>query len=183
MTIDERASRVKLLFLDVDGVLTDGRLHYTPDGISRSFHTHDGHGIRTLIRCGINVAIVSAADDNGAAERIRQMGIVRAYFAVADKKATALQVLEEEQLPPEHAAFMGDDIPDKAAMEAVGFAIAPPNAVREVAEIAHWIPERSGGNGAVREVCDRIMQNLPNTQGHWDYRIFKNVEKADKKAV
>ena len=164
MTTDQRAARVKFLFLDVDGVLTDGRLYYAPDGgIVRAFHTQDGHGIRSLMRCGVNVAVVSAADDHGALERLRQLGIVRAHFAVPDKKVAVQRVLDEEKLLPENAAFMGDDIPDIAAMQYVGFAVAPPNAVSEVAAIAHWMPQRAGGSGAVRELCDRIIANLPQT--------------------
>ena len=153
-----RAARVKLLFLDVDGVLTDGRIYFFSHGATRAFNTLDGCGIRRLIQSGVQVAIVSAATDGGdIARRGNELGIARIHTGADDKRAIVQQILQDESLPPENAAYMGDDLPDLPAMQYVGFAIAPQTAAPEVRAIAHWIPKLAAGRGAVRELCDKIM--------------------------
>ncbi len=158
MTAAERAARTRILFLDVDGVLTDGRLYISPQGIARAFHTLDGFGIRRLIKSGVPVALVSAAGGEEVMERATHLGIARVHLNVDDKLAVVRESLRDESLAPECAAFMGDDIPDLAAMRYVGFAIAPQTAVAEVAAAAHWTPARPAGAGAVRELCDLIVR-------------------------
>lgn len=158
MTAAERAARTRILFLDVDGVLTDGRLHISARGIARSFHTLDGFGIRALIKSGVPVALVSAAGGEDIQDRARHLGIARVHLHTEDKLAVVREVLHEESLVADAAAYMGDDIPDLAAMRYVGFAVAPQTAAAEVAAAAHWTPARPAGAGAVRELCDFILQ-------------------------
>lgn len=153
-----RAARVRILFLDVDGVLTDGRVYFFSRGEARAFHTLDGMGVRRLVKSGVQVALISAAnDDGGIARRARQLGIVRVHTGVEDKLAVMQQILADESLPPENAAYMGDDLADLAAMQCAGFAVAPKTAAAEVLAAAHWIPNLAAGMGAVRELCDKIM--------------------------
>lgn len=158
MTAAERAARTRILFLDVDGVLTDGRLYVSPQGIARAFHTLDGFGIRRLIRGGVPVALVSAAEGEDVYLRARQLGILRVHTAVEDKLAVVREILRDESLPPENAAYMGDDLPDLPPMQYVGFAVAPATAVAEVAAVAHWTPSSPAGAGAVRELCELILR-------------------------
>ncbi|MBE8158526.1 MAG: HAD hydrolase family protein [Betaproteobacteria bacterium] len=153
-----RAARVRLLFLDVDGVLTDGRVYFFSQGVARAFNTLDGMGVRRLLQSGVQVALVSAAADEGdIARRGRELGITRIHTGVDDKCAAVRRILLDESLAPEDAAFMGDDLPDLAAMQYVGFAVAPKTAAPEVLAAAHWVPGRAAGGGAVRELCDKIM--------------------------
>ena len=158
MTAAERAARTRILFLDVDGVLTDGRLYVLPQGVGRAFHTLDGAGIRALIRGGVSVALVSAAGGEDIAIRAQQLGILRVHTEVGDKLAVVKGILQDESLPPENAAYMGDDLPDLSPMRHVGFAVAPQTAAAEIKEIAHWIPSLPAGAGAVRELCEFILR-------------------------
>ena len=158
MQTAERAARVRLLFLDVDGVLTDGRLYFIGNDVARAFHTLDGAGIRALAQSGVQTALVSAADDgDNIFQRAKQLNITRVHVGAGDKLAVVRQILEEENLPPEHAAYMGDDLPDLPPMSHVGFAIAPKTAAPEVLAVAHWTPDLPAGAGAVRQLCDLIM--------------------------
>ena len=157
-TVRALASPIRLLFLDVDGVLTDGKLYFFAGGIARAFHTLDGLGIRTLIQNDIQVALVSAAtDDNDIARRAEHLGIVRVHTGVEDKLTVVQQILQDESLTPNCAAYMGDDLPDVPPMQHVGFAIAPQTAVPQALAVAHWMPDLPAGAGAVRELCDLIM--------------------------
>ncbi|MGI9297549.1 MAG: KdsC family phosphatase [Gammaproteobacteria bacterium] len=158
MTAAERAARTRILFLDVDGVLTDGRLYVLPQGVARAFHTLDGFGIRRLIRGGVSVALVSAAEGDDIHLRARQLGILRVHTEVSDKLAVVREILRDESLPPDNAAYMGDDLPDLPPMQYVGFAVAPATAAAEVAAAAHWTPASPAGAGAVRELCDLILR-------------------------
>ena len=156
----KRAARTEMLFLDVDGTLTDGRLIVGDDGgIHRAYNTQDGLGIKRLIAAGVRVAIITAATGGGVEVRARMLGISRTHCAVSDKRAVMTAILAEEGLPPERAAFMGDDLNDLEAQRAAGFVCAPPGAVAEVLQAAHYVSSRPAGTGAVREVCDFILQN------------------------
>ena len=158
MTAAERAAQTRILFLDVDGVLTDGRLYALPQGMGRAFHTLDGQGIRRVIRAGIPVALVSAADGEDILLRARQLGILRVHLNVDDKLAVVRQIAEDESVSLENAAYMGDDLPDLPPLQNVGFAVAPSTAADEVLAAAHWIPQKAAGAGAVRELCDFILR-------------------------
>lgn len=158
MTAEERAARTRILFLDVDGVLTDGRVYVFPQGTGRAFHTLDGFGVRRLTKSGVPVAIVSAAIGDEIARRARQIGITRVHTNVEDKLEVVRQILQDESLAFEDAAYMGDDLPDVPSMRQVGFAIAPQTAAPEALAVAHWTPSLPAGAGAVRELCDLILR-------------------------
>ena len=156
--IRERAARVKLAVLDVDGVLTDGKLWYTADGHElKAFNVLDGFGLKRLLANGIEVAIITARLSHVVALRMAQLGIAHVYQDQKDKRACLMQLLGALQLEPAEVAWTGDDLPDLAAMRTVGLAIAPANAHAYMLAHVHWRTRKAGGDGAVREVCDLIL--------------------------
>ena len=157
ITHEQRAEQVRALFLDVDGTLTDGRLYISADTVYRAFHILDGYGLRRLIAHGILAGLISAAADEGIGKRAQQLGIKHVHTGVPNKLAVVQDILRTENIPAQEAAFMGDDLPDLAAMQHVGFAIAPQTAAVPILAVAHYIPSLPAGLGAVREVCDLIL--------------------------
>lgn len=156
----QRAARVRLLCLDVDGTLTDGRLYFVGRGISRAFHALDGLGVQRFVNAGGVAAIVTAATketEDGIEHRAKMMGVRHIYQEVGDKLAVVKTLLQAENFTAAEAAFVGDDLPDLPPMQYVGFACAPKNAVEEVLQVAHYIPPRPAGGGAVRDVCEFIL--------------------------
>jgi 3-deoxy-D-manno-octulosonate 8-phosphate phosphatase (KDO 8-P phosphatase) len=152
-----RAARIRLACFDVDGTLTDGRLWFDAEGReSKAFHVLDGQGLVLLRKSGIEVAFVTARDSASAAHRAHDLG-VRAHVGVGDKLGAVRTLAAELGIPPEHVAFMGDDLPDLAVMRAVGFAVAPANAHPWTREHAHWCTGARGGEGAARELCDLLL--------------------------
>jgi 3-deoxy-D-manno-octulosonate 8-phosphate phosphatase (KDO 8-P phosphatase) len=158
-TATERASRVKLMIFDVDGVLTDGGLHFTATGDTmKSFNSLDGHGVKLLGEAGIATAIITGRRSEIVAARAREMHIGHLYQGVADKRAAFAELLAATGVTPDACGYMGDDWPDLAVMLRCGFATAPANAHPEVIARAHWVAEARGGHGAVREVCDALLR-------------------------
>lgn len=161
--LQERARHIKLLMLDVDGVLTDGKLYFSNNGDElKSFCTLDGHGIKLLQNSGVRVGIITGRKSELVAKRARDLGITVLIQGREDKWAALNELLDtpdlfEHKPTPETIAFMGDDWPDLAVMSRVGLALTVPNAHANVAEHAHWQSQRRGGEGAVREACDMIM--------------------------
>lgn len=157
--IDAKARNIKLLLLDVDGVLTDGKLYFSAEGYEmKAFHTLDGHGIKMLRRSGVEVGIITGRKNPLVERRASDLGI-RLLKQGREDKYTALQeLLEEFPCALEQIAFMGDDYPDLSVMCHVGLALTVKNAHHAVAEQAHWQSTVNGGEGAVREACDLIMQ-------------------------
>lgn len=154
----ERAARVRMVFLDVDGTMTDGRLFVSAQGIAmRVFHALDGRGIEMLQEQGIKVAIVTAGAGKEIHERARQLGIMRVHVDAKDKLDVVKRALADEGLQPEDAAYMGDDLFDLDAMRHVGLAAAPDTAVKEVLAAACWTASRPAGMGAVRDLCDFVL--------------------------
>ncbi|MCP8900185.1 3-deoxy-manno-octulosonate-8-phosphatase KdsC [Gilvimarinus xylanilyticus] len=153
------AQRIKLLILDVDGVLTDGRLYYDNHGNEmKAFNTQDGQGIKSLMRSGVQVAIITGRSSEVVARRARELGIDILIQGREDKWAALQEIFTELNLEPEQIAHMGDDWPDLSIMTRVGLALTVPNAHSTVSEYAHWISHRAGGEGAVRDACDLLMQ-------------------------
>ncbi|MDO1528289.1 HAD hydrolase family protein [Fulvimonas sp. R45] len=153
-----RAARVRLVAFDVDGTLTDGRLWYGEDGReTKVFHVHDGLGLKRLQANGMQVAFITARISHPVALRAEELEIAHVYQGQGDKRACLLQLLEALGLAPEHAAFVGDDLPDLPPMRVAGLAVAVANAHPWVAEAAHWQTRLAGGMGAAREVCDLIL--------------------------
>lgn len=153
-----KAQNIRVLFLDVDGVLTDGGLHFTAEGeTSKRFNTLDGHGLKLLQKAGVTPAVVTGRDSPALRLRLQALGIEQARFGTEDKHPAAQEILNALGLGWEQAAAMGDDWPDLPMMLRCAFAAAPLNAHVEVSGRAHYITRTAGGNGAVREVCDLLM--------------------------
>jgi 3-deoxy-D-manno-octulosonate 8-phosphate phosphatase (KDO 8-P phosphatase) len=154
-----RAAGIRLAVFDVDGTLTDGRLHYAEDGREiKVFFVQDGLGLKRLQVHGVQVAIISARISHPVALRAEELGIAHVYQGQGDKRACLLELLDALDLAPEQAAFTGDDLPDLPAMRVAGLAVAVANAHPWVAEQAHWVTSRAGGQGGVREVCDLLLR-------------------------
>lgn len=154
----ERAKPLRLLTLDVDGVLTEGKLYLSERGESlKAFNTLDGLGIKLLRQAGVEVAIITGRSSPIVSQRAHKLGIEHIYLGCEDKQAAAAELRQKLQLQGEQTAHMGDDLPDLGAMHPDGFAISVPNAHPLLIEHAHYCTERAGGQGAVREVCDVIM--------------------------
>ncbi|MCQ3828084.1 HAD-IIIA family hydrolase [Microbulbifer elongatus] len=157
--IQEKLSKVRHLILDVDGVLTDGRLYFDNQGNEqKTFHTLDGHGIKMLQQSGVAVAIITGRRSALVEKRAHDLGITRLIQGREDKYTAFLELFAREAYDLEHIAYVGDDYPDLQLMTRVGCPIAVPNAAQPVLERALFVTKREGGLGAVREVCDRIMQ-------------------------
>lgn len=164
----ERAKNIRLLMLDVDGVLTDGRLYFNNTGEEmKAFCTLDGHGIKMLQASGVQTGIITGRKSELVKRRAGDLGIKILLQGREDKWQALQELLADRQLfpePPGHEqiAFMGDDWPDLAVMTRVGLALTVANAHRSVAERAHWQSNLRGGEGAVREACDLILKAQNN---------------------
>lgn len=154
----ERAARIRLLICDVDGVLTDGRLFFTPDGQElKSFHARDGHGIKLLQRTGVETAVISGRHSPAVALRMDSLGVRHVYQGRESKLAPFEELLDLLALTPKQTAFVGDDLLDLPLMRRVGLAVAVSDAHFTITDSSHWTTTNPGGLGAVREVCDLIM--------------------------
>lgn len=154
----DRLAAIRLLAIDVDGVLTDGRLYYGPGGEQlKVFHVHDGLGLKLVQAAGIAVAIVSARDSAMVSARLDDLGITLRAQGSHDKGQSLRTLLEERALEPAQVAFIGDDLPDLAAFAEVGLKIAVANAQAPVRAAADWVTSCPGGQGAVREVCNALL--------------------------
>jgi 3-deoxy-D-manno-octulosonate 8-phosphate phosphatase (KDO 8-P phosphatase) len=150
--------RVKLLVLDVDGVLTDGRLYYGARGESlKVFNVKDGHGIKQVAAAGITVAIISGRKSTIVTRRARELGIRHVSQGVSDKFAALTKLAGSRNLPLEHCACVGDDSPDVPMLRAAGLAIAVADAHPDARAVADLVTAHAGGQGAVREVCDWLV--------------------------
>ncbi|MDO5652714.1 MAG: HAD hydrolase family protein, partial [Brachymonas sp.] len=155
----QRARNVRVVFFDVDGVLTDGGLYYSEAGETlKRFHTLDGHGLKLLQQAGITPAVVTGRDSAALRKRLQALGVVHAAYGTENKLPAAEKILAELQLNWPQAAAMGDDWPDLPLLAHAAFAAAPPNAHAEVLAQADYVSQRAGGAGAVREVCDLLLQ-------------------------
>ncbi|WP_372658883.1 KdsC family phosphatase [Hydrogenophaga sp.] len=153
-----RAQAVRVVFFDVDGVLTDGGLYFSEAGESmKRFHTLDGHGIKLLQRAGITPAVISGRDSAALRQRLAALGVTRVRLGTEDKRPAAEAILAELGLDWSAAAAMGDDWPDLPMMRRAALACAPSTAHAEVLAIAHHVPLRLPGAGAVRELCDLLL--------------------------
>jgi 3-deoxy-D-manno-octulosonate 8-phosphate phosphatase (KDO 8-P phosphatase) len=169
-----RAQKVKVVFFDVDGVLTDGGLYFGeyPEGDSRAtpqagfptagetlkrFNTLDGHGLKLLQKAGITPAVITGRDSAVLRSRLQALGVAHTHFGTEDKRPAAEITLKALGLDWSAAAFMGDDWPDLPVMRRVAFSCAPANAHAEVKALAAYVTQARGGDGAVREFCDLLM--------------------------
>lgn len=165
MDIQTRARGIRLLALDVDGVLTDGRLYYLEDGSElKSFDTQDGHGLKLLRQSGVELAIITGRRTNLVARRAENLGIPYLYQGREDKLVALRELAATLNIPLDAVAYVGDDWPDLPAIRAVGLGIAVANAHATVREHADYVTALAGGRGAVREICDLLLK----AQGNWD---------------
>lgn len=152
-------ARIELLILDVDGVLTDGRLYFAARGEAlKVFHVRDGHGIKLLMSAGVAVAAISGRRSAAVAVRMRELGVRRLVQACSDKVAALRRLTAQLAIDPLHCACICDDTPDLGLMSAVGVAGAVADAHPLVKSAAHWVAKANGGQGAVREFCDALLR-------------------------
>ena len=160
-----RIKSLKLLILDVDGVLTDGRLFFDQNGVEyKCFHARDGHGLKLLKQSGVEIAVISGRKSNSVALRMQSLGIDHVYQGHENKRQAFQDVITQLKLSPDQVAHVGDDVLDLPIMTQVGFAVAVADANFAVKDYADWCTQTPGGMGAVREVCDLILQ----VQGNFD---------------
>lgn len=154
-----RAKGLKLLLLDVDGVLTDGTITYTHEGTEiKSFHVRDGFGLKLLMQSGVEVGLITARESEAVNRRVQDLGIRHVFQKTRNKLEIFEQLLQKLDLEPSEVGYMGDDWLDLPLLVRVGFGATVADAVREVQEAAHYITKRPGGRGAVREVCELILE-------------------------
>jgi 3-deoxy-D-manno-octulosonate 8-phosphate phosphatase (KDO 8-P phosphatase) len=160
-----RVEQVKILVLDVDGVMTDGRLIYNDDGTeSKAFDVRDGHGIKMLSQAGIETALISGRSSPLVEKRAADLGITEVAQGVRDKVPILEKILSKRHLKLEEVAFVGDDVVDLTVMSRVGFAVVVADASEYLFDTAHYVTLAPGGRGAVREVAELIL----GVQGLWN---------------
>lgn len=153
-----RAKQIRLMAFDVDGVMTDGGLFLSDSGEEfKRFNSLDGHGLKMLRASGVEIAIITGRTSRCVELRARNLGVPHVYQGVEDKREAMIGLLEKLGLPPVAAAYMGDDVVDLPVMRHVGLAITVPESPQLVREHSDYVTQRSGGHGAVREVCELIM--------------------------
>jgi 3-deoxy-D-manno-octulosonate 8-phosphate phosphatase (KDO 8-P phosphatase) len=163
--VERRAAAVKLLLLDCDGVLTDGRITLVEGGDEqKSFHTRDGHGLVLLHRAGLRSGIVSGRRSRLVAARAADLGVAYVRQGALDKLEVFEDLLDEAGVEPSAVAYVGDDVVDIPLMRRCGLAVAVADATDDTREAAHYVTRLPGGFGAVREVCELILK----AQGRWD---------------
>lgn len=156
--LTEKCQTIKLLISDVDGVLTDGLLYYQADQIAyKAFHVHDGLGLKLIQLCGIEVGIITTCTSATIAHRMQQLGIKHVYQGHVNKLQAYEDLLGKTGLSDQQVAYIGDDLPDLPLIERVGLGIAVANATTRLKQAAAWTTTKTGGNGAVREVCDLLL--------------------------
>lgn len=159
----ERAKKIKLLLMDCDGVLTDGRLYFSESGETlKVFHVRDGQGIVSWHKAGFMSGIISGRNSKIVERRATELGISYIRQSSQDKLFDFEDILEETGLSPDQVAYIGDDIPDIPLLKAVGFSVAVADAAEEVFADVHYITKNKGGNGAVRELCDLLLNSKVN---------------------
>jgi 3-deoxy-D-manno-octulosonate 8-phosphate phosphatase (KDO 8-P phosphatase) len=163
--VQERAARVKLLLLDVDGVLTDGRIIMDHKGREiKAFNVRDGHGLRLLREAGIEVAILTGRSSPVVQKRADDLGILWVRQGIHDKVGAYQEIARKMGITDDEACFIGDDLVDIPLLKRVGIPIVVADGAPEAKRFARYVTQSSGGKGAVREVCDLLLQ----TQGKWE---------------
>jgi 3-deoxy-D-manno-octulosonate 8-phosphate phosphatase (KDO 8-P phosphatase) len=155
---DVRAKNIRLVCFDVDGTLTDGRLSFDENGgETKSFHVHDGQGLRLLEDCGIRVALITARNSRIVQARGRDLRLQHVFDGVTDKLAVVHELCAAEGITLDEVAYMGDDYPDLACLQSVGLPACPADALTPIQANALWTSRFNGGHGAAREFCDFIL--------------------------
>ena len=163
-----RASAIRLAIFDVDGVLTDGGLIFDEAGReNKVFHSRDGHGLKMLQASGVELAVISGRRTEAVTHRMAGLGISHVYQGQQDKLPAFYELLDKLQVTPEQTAYVGDDVVDLPIMLRVGLAVAVRDAHALLVEHAHWRTPHSGGRGAVRDVCELILEAQDKLQDLW----------------
>jgi 3-deoxy-D-manno-octulosonate 8-phosphate phosphatase (KDO 8-P phosphatase) len=169
--MQECLKKIKTVVMDVDGVLTDGRIIMDSNGVeTKNFDVQDGFGIVFLKKCGLKTAIISARESGVTALRAHDLKIDKTYVGVYPKLRAYESLLKEFNVRDEEVCFIGDDVADLQIMRRCGLAAAPANAVFEVKQIAHYVSAKKGGAGAVREIIELILK----AQGHWGPHVYEH---------
>lgn len=164
-TLHDKARNVRLMAFDIDGVMTDGRLYFSPQGDEmKTFFSRDGLGLKMLARSGVKLAIITGRDSPIVARRAENLGIKLVFQGVEDKRGAMARLLESEGLDFAQAGYMGDDVVDLGVMNACGFSATVPDCHSAVRQIADYVARAPAGAGAVREVCELLLQE----QGNFD---------------
>jgi len=171
-----RAAKIKLLLMDVDGVLTDGKIYFIPDAAGKmiefkGFDSQDGIGLQWCQKKGIRTGVISGRDSPATSERAKQAKMNYVYQGHTEKIPIIEEILADAKVSIEEVAYIGDDLTDVVVFHRVGFAIATANARPEVKQQAHWVTHNVGGSGAVRDAVELIFE----AQGFWD-DILKHYE-------
>ncbi len=166
----EKAARIRLFLLDVDGVLTDGGIVYDANGLeTKRFHVRDGHGIVMMRRAGIEVGIITGRNSPVTAVRARELGITLVIQGALDKAVALDRMLLDTGIPADAVSYVGDDIVDLPVFRRVGFRAAPADAESYVCEAADYVASKGGGQGAVREIVEFVL----NAAGLWEKAASK----------
>lgn len=158
MDLKEKASKIKLLVFDIDGVMTDGSITYDENGIEyKTFNAKDGHGIAKIVRSGLLTAIITGRKNGTVDRRAMDLKFSEVYQGVKNKLPILEALLQKYELNFSQVSYMGDDEPDIPILQKVGIAACPSDAVDKVRKVCNFISSKSGGHGAVRELCDLIF--------------------------
>lgn len=156
--INKKAKPIRLAIFDVDGVLTNGKLIYGPNGIEcKEFHVHDGQGMKFLLMSGVEIGIITTCTSEIVAKRMQDLGIKHVYRGIQDKVPAYEDLKQKLKLTDDQIAYIGDDLPDLHLIKKVGLGVTVANAPKIMQQHADWITPSKGGKGAARELCELIM--------------------------
>ena len=160
MGLEEKASKIKLLAFDVDGVMTDGSITYDENGIEyKTFNAKDGHGLAKMAKNGFITAIITGRNNGTVDKRATDLRVTEVFQGVRNKLPILEAIMQKYELDFSQVAYMGDDEPDICILEKVGISACPADAVKKVQQTCNFISTKNGGHGAVRELCDLIFDN------------------------
>ncbi|PRD46171.1 KdsC family phosphatase [Sphingobacterium haloxyli] len=155
----QRFVHIKVLFLDIDGVLTDGSVLVTEQGEQlRRFSVKDGYAIQLAIKHGLRIAVISGGKSQGVIHRLRGLGVEDVFLGVVDKLTLMQEIIRRYDVALSEVGFMGDDMPDLECLKLVGLAMCPQDAVEEIKAVAHYVSPKLGGGGCVRDVIEKILK-------------------------
>lgn len=161
----EYLEHITTFIFDVDGVLTDGTISLTTDGeLLRTMHTKDGFAMKTALRAGFKVCIISGGSNEGVRHRLQGLGVTDIYLGSETKVEQMQEYLDSNSIDPKNVLYMGDDIPDFPVMKMVGLPCCPQDAVQEIKQISKYVSHKMGGRGAVRDVIEQVLK----VQGKWN---------------
>ncbi len=172
----KKLNHITTFIFDIDGVLTDGTVHITSTGdLMRSMHTKDGFAIKTALKKGYRVAVISGARDANVITRLSYLGIEDIFIGVDNKLPVYEKYIKKHQLSPSEVLYMGDDIPDIPLLQRVGLSAAPRDAVQEVLHMVDYISHKKGGKTCVRDIIEQVLR----VQGNWTFNFIENDTAAN----